>query len=123
MGGAIAEECRHYGVHVLLGPGANIKRNPLCGRNFEYFSEDPLLSGKMGAEEVNGVQSQGVGVSVKHFALKNSKNFRFMGNSVADERAMREIYLRSFERIVKDSRPATMMCAYNRINGTYCSEK
>lgn len=122
MGEAIAEECRHYGVHVLLGPGANIKRNPLCGRNFEYFSEDLLLSGKMGAAEVNGVQSQGVGVSVKHFALNNSENYRFMGNSVADERAMREIYLRSFERIVKESRPATVMCAYNRINGTYCSE-
>lgn len=122
MGQAIGEECRHYGVHVLLGPGANIKRNPLCGRNFEYFSEDPLLSGKMGAAEVQGVQSRGVGVSVKHFALNNSENYRFMGDSVADERAMREIYLKSFERIVRESRPATMMCAYNRINGTYCGE-
>lgn len=122
MGAAIGQECKHYGVHVLLGPGANIKRNPLCGRNFEYFSEDPLLSGKMGAAEVQGVQSQGVGVSVKHFALNNSENYRFMGNSVADERAMREIYLKSFERIVKDGHPATMMCAYNQINGTYCSE-
>lgn len=122
MGAAIGEECRHYGVHVLLGPGANIKRNPLCGRNFEYFSEDPLLSGEMGAAEVKGVQSQGVGVSVKHFALNNSENFRFIGNSVVDERAMREIYLKSFERIVKEGHPATMMCAYNRINGTYCAE-
>lgn len=122
MGAAIAEECRHYGVHVLLGPGANIKRNPLCGRNFEYFSEDPLLSGKMGAAEVQGVQSKGVGVSVKHFALNNSENYRFMGNSVADDRAMREIYLKSFERIVKEGHPATMMCAYNRINGTYCAD-
>lgn len=122
MGEAIAQECRHYGVHVLLGPGANIKRNPLCGRNFEYFSEDPLLSGRMGAAEVAGVQSGGVGTSVKHFALNNSENYRFMGDSVADERAMREIYLRSFERIVKEGAPATMMCAYNRINGVYCSE-
>ncbi|MGN1025975.1 MAG: glycoside hydrolase family 3 N-terminal domain-containing protein, partial [Faecousia sp.] len=122
MGAAIGQECRHYGVHVLLGPGANIKRNPLCGRNFEYFSEDPLLSGKMGAAEVQGVQSQGVGVSVKHFAMNNSENYRFMGNSVVDERAMREIYLRSFERIVKEGHPATMMCAYNQINGVFCSE-
>ncbi|MGN0506936.1 MAG: glycoside hydrolase family 3 C-terminal domain-containing protein [Lachnospiraceae bacterium] len=122
MGRAIAEECRHYGVHVLLGPGANIKRNPLCGRNFEYFSEDPLLSGTMAAAEVEGVQSGGVGVSVKHFALNNSENYRFMGDSIADERAMREIYLKSFERIVKEAHPATMMCAYNKINGTFCSE-
>lgn len=122
MGEAIGEECRYYGVHVLLGPGANIKRNPLCGRNFEYFSEDPLLSGAMGAAEVQGVQTKGVGVSVKHFALNNSENYRFMGNSVADERAMREIYLKSFERIVREAHPATMMCAYNKINGTYCAE-
>ena len=122
IGEAIGGECRQYGVHVLLGPGVNSKRNPLCGRNFEYFSEDPLLSGKMGAAEVQGVQSRGVGVSVKHFALNNSENYRFMGNSIADERAMREIYLKAFERIVKESRPATMMCAYNQINGTFCSE-
>lgn len=122
MGEAIAEECRHYGVHMLLGPGANIKRNPLCGRNFEYFSEDPLLSGELAAAEVQGVQSKGVAVSVKHFALNNSENYRFMGDSIVDERAMREIYLKSFERIVKESHPATMMCAYNQINGSYCSE-
>lgn len=122
MGEAIGRECRHYGVHVLLGPGVNIKRNPLCGRNFEYFSEDPLLSGAMGAAEVQGVQSQGVGVSVKHFALNNSENYRFMGDSVVDERAMREIYLKSFERVVRQGQPATVMCAYNRINGVYCSE-
>ena len=122
MGAAIGQECRHYGVHVLLGPGVNIKRNPLCGRNFEYFSEDPLLSGKMGAAEVQGIQSQGVGACVKHFALNNTENYRFMGNSAADERAMREIYLKSFERVVKEGHPASMMCAYNQINGTYCSE-
>lgn len=122
MGKAIGEEALHYGIDVLLGPGACIKRNPLCGRNFEYFSEDPYLAGKMGAAEVNGVQSQGVGVSVKHFALNNAENFRFVGDSVCDMRAIREIYLKVFETIVKESKPHTMMCAYNKINGEYCSE-
>ena len=122
MGEAIAEECRFFGIHTLLGPGVNIKRNPLCGRNFEYFSEDPYLAGVMGAAEVNGVQSRGVGVSVKHFALNNSENYRFMGNSVASEKTMRALYLKQFEYIVKNAHPATIMCAYNRVNGTYCSE-
>jgi beta-glucosidase len=122
MGEAIGRECRYYGVHTLLGPGVNIKRNPLCGRNFEYFSEDPYLAGVMGAAEVDGVQSTGVGVSLKHFALNNSENFRFMGNSVASEKTMREIYLKPFGYIVKHARPATVMCAYNQINGTFCSE-
>ena len=111
MGAAIAEECRHYGVHVLLGPGVNLKRNPLCGRNFEYFSEDPYLASEMAIGEVEGVQSKGVGVSVKHFALNNSENYRFMGNSVASEETMRKLYLKVFERIVKKAKPATMMCA------------
>ena len=122
MGAAIAEEMLHYGIDVLLGPGACIKRNPLCGRNFEYFSEDPLLAGKMAAAEVNGVQSKGVGVSVKHFALNNAENFRFMGDSICDVRAVREIYLKVFEIIVKESKPHTLMCAYNKINGEYCCE-
>lgn len=122
MGEAIAEECAHYGVNVLLGPGTNIKRNPLAGRNFEYFSEDPYLAGKMATAEVNGVQSNGTGVSVKHFALNNSENFRFMGDSVCDMRAIREIYLKPFEIIVKESKPQTVMCAYNKINGTYCCQ-
>ena len=122
MGEAIAAECRHYGVHVLLGPGVNIKRNPTCGRNFEYFSEDPLLASEMAIGEVEGLQSRGVGASVKHFALNNSENYRFMGNSVASEKAMREIYLKVFERIVKKANPATVMCAYNQVNGVYCSE-
>lgn len=122
MGRAIAEECLHYGISVLLGPGANIKRNPLGGRNFEYFSEDPLLSAKMAAAEIRGVQSKGIGVSLKHFALNNSENYRLLGDSVCDMRAMREIYLKSFERIVKESRPQTVMCAYNKINGCYCSQ-
>ena len=123
IGVAIGKEAHKYGIHVVLGPGANIKRNPLAGRNFEYFSEDPYLAGKMAAAEVDGIQSEGVGVSVKHFALNNAENFRFMGNSVADERAIREIYLKVFEIAVKESHPATMMCAYNAINGEYCSQK
>ncbi|MBQ6570210.1 MAG: glycoside hydrolase family 3 C-terminal domain-containing protein, partial [Clostridia bacterium] len=122
MGRAIAEECRYYGVHTLLGPGVNIKRNPLCGRNFEYFSEDPLLAGEMGAAMTQGVQSGGVGVCIKHFALNNSENYRFMGNSVAGEKTIRNIYLKPFEIIVKKVKPASIMCAYNRINGTFCSE-
>ena len=122
IGAAIGRECRHYGVHTLLGPGVNIKRNPLCGRSFEYFSEDPYLAGVMGAAMVEGVQSQGVGVSVKHFAMNNSENYRFMGNSVASENTIRNLYLKPFEYIVKHAHPATMMCAYNQINGVYCSE-
>ena len=122
IGVAIGKEAHKYGIHVVLGPGANIKRNPLAGRNFEYFSEDPYLAGKLAAAEVDGIQSEGVGVSVKHFALNNAENFRFMGNSVADERAIREIYLKVFEMVVKDAHPATMMCAYNAINGEYCSQ-
>ena len=92
MGEAIAEECRFFGVHTLLGPGVNIKRNPLCGRNFEYFSEDPLLAGRMGAAEVEGVQSKGVGVSVKHFALNNLEDNRQGNNAHCTERAIREIF-------------------------------
>ncbi|MBQ8160388.1 MAG: glycoside hydrolase family 3 C-terminal domain-containing protein [Clostridia bacterium] len=122
MGEAIGRECRHYGVHTLLGPGVNIKRNPLCGRNFEYFSEDPYLAGVLGAAMVEGVQSQGVGACVKHFAMNNSENFRFMGNSVASENTCRNMYLKPFEYIVKHARPASMMCAYNQINSVYCSE-
>ena len=122
IGEAIAEECRYYGVDVLLGPAVNIKRNPRCGRNFEYFSEDPYLTAEMGEGLVSGAQSKGVGVSVKHFAANNSENYRFMGNSVVDERALREIYLKAFERIVKHTSPASLMCAYNQINGEFCSE-
>ena len=122
IGRAMAKECHRYGVHVVLGPSANIKRNPLAGRNFEYFSEDPYLAGKLAAAEVRGIQSEGVGVSAKHFALNNSENYRFMGDSVCDMRAAREIYLKVFERIVKEGKPSTLMCAYNKINGEYCSQ-
>ena len=122
IGRAIGEECRYYGVHMLLGPGVNIKRNPLCGRNFEYYSEDPLLAGKFGSAFVRGVQSMGVSACLKHFALNNQENFRFVGNSVADERAMREIYLKPFETAVKEGKPGAVMSSYNRINGTFASE-
>lgn len=122
MGEAIAEECKYYRVNILLGPGANIKRNPLCGRNFEYFSEDPLLAGKLAAAEIRGVQTQGVGVSMKHFALNNSENYRFMGDSIADLRAIHELYLRVFEIAVKEAHPVSVMCAYNKINGEYCCQ-
>ena len=122
MGKALAEEARHYGISVILGPGANIKRNPLAGRNFEYFSEDPLLSGKMAAGEVRGIESGGVGACLKHFACNNSENYRFMGDSILDKRALKEIYLKSFEIAVKEGKPETIMCAYNKINGTYCCQ-
>lgn len=122
IGRAIGEECRYYGVHMLLGPGVNIKRNPFCGRNFEYYSEDSLLAGKFGAAFVRGVQSMGVSACLKHFALNNQENFRFVGNSVADERAIREIYLKPFETAVKEGKPGAVMSSYNRINGTFASE-
>lgn len=122
MGEAIGQECRHYGVHLLLGPGVNIKRNPLCGRNFEYFSEDPLLAAAMGSAQVKGLKTHDIGCAVKHFALNNNENYRFVGDSVADERAKREIYLRAFERIVKEASPATLMSAYNRVDGEYCAQ-
>lgn len=109
-------------IGILLGPGVNIKRSPLAGRNFEYFSEDPLLSGRMGVNYVKGVQSQGVGVSVKHFAANNRENQRFTSSSNIDERTLREIYLSQFERIVKEAQPATIMASYNKINGELVSQ-
>jgi beta-glucosidase len=122
MGAAIGRESAARGVHVLLAPGVNIKRNPLCGRNFEYLSEDPLVSGELGAAFVEGVQSEGVGTSVKHFAGNSNEDFRFVGDSLVDERALREIYLRAFQRIVTRAHPTTVMAAYNALNGTACSE-
>ncbi|WP_431219924.1 glycoside hydrolase family 3 N-terminal domain-containing protein [Leifsonia xyli] len=122
LGAAIGHEAVDMNVDVMLGPGVNIKRNPLCGRNFEYFSEDPLVSGVFGAAFVQGVQSQGVAASVKHFAANSNEDYRFVGDSLVDERALREIYLRQFERIVREAKPATVMCAYNAVNGTFSSD-
>jgi beta-glucosidase len=122
MGEAIAREASDLGVDVVLAPGVNIKRNPLCGRNFEYFSEDPLVSGVFGASFVKAVEERGVATSVKHFAANSNEDFRFVGDSIVDERALREIYLRQFERIVKEAEPSTVMCAYNAINGTFSSD-
>lgn len=122
MGEAMGEECLAEKVSVILGPGVNMKRSPLCGRNFEYFSEDPLLAGELAAGLINGVQSKGVGTSIKHFAVNSQEKRRMTIDSVVDERAMREIYLTAFEIAVKKSQPWTVMNAYNRLNGTYCSD-
>ena len=122
MGQALGEECIALKVDVLLGPGTNMKRTPLCGRNFEYFSEDPYLAGEMAASLINGVQSKGVGTSLKHFAVNNQEFERFSINAKVDERTLREIYLPAFETAVKKAQPWTVMCAYNKLNGTYCSE-
>lgn len=121
-GEALGEECLAEQVSVLLGPGTNIKRSPVCGRNFEYFSEDPLLAGKMSASLINGVQSKGIGTSLKHFACNSQEAFRMVVDEVVDERAMREIYLTAFEIAVKESQPWTIMNSYNRINGVYASQ-
>ena len=122
MGAALGEECLAEGVSVLLGPGTNMKRSPLCGRNFEYFSEDPVLAGEMAAAWISGLQSKGVGASLKHFAVNNQETRRMTVSVVADERTLREIYLTAFEKAVKRAHPWTVMNAYNRLNGTYCSE-
>lgn len=122
VGEALGRECQAEGVAVLLGPGTNIKRSPLCGRNFEYFSEDPYLSSEMAARHIEGVQSQGVGTSLKHFAANNQEHRRMSTDAVVDERTLREIYLASFEGAVKQARPWSVMCSYNRVNGSYASE-
>ena len=121
-GRAIGEEGLSYGVDVVLGPGVNIKRNPLCGRNFEYFSEDPYIAGAMGAAWVQGAQSTGAGTSLKHFAANNQEYKRFNGNSQVDERTMRELYLPAFETVVKTAHPETVMCSYPRINNVHASD-
>jgi len=122
VGIALGEECQAEGVSIILGPSANIKRSPLCGRNFEYFSEDPYLSSQMAEYHIKGVQSQGVGTSLKHFAANNQEHRRMSVDTIVDERALREIYLASFEEAVKQAQPWTVMCAYNKVSGEYCSE-
>ena len=122
VGAAIGEEARRQGVDVVLGPGVNIKRHPLCGRNFEYFSEDPVVSGRLGAAMVRGIQSRGVGACLKHFAANSQEHARMVSDSVVDERTLRELYLAPFEYVVRHARPWSVMTAYNKLNGVYCSE-
>ncbi|MET8992293.1 glycoside hydrolase family 3 C-terminal domain-containing protein [Nonomuraea wenchangensis] len=122
IGAALAREATALGVDVVLGPGVNIKRSPLCGRNFEYFSEDPHVSGVMGAALVDGIQSLGIGACVKHFAVNNQETDRMRVSADVDERTLRELYLPAFEHIVREARPYTVMAAYNRINGVHACE-
>ncbi|MBQ6514579.1 MAG: glycoside hydrolase family 3 C-terminal domain-containing protein [Clostridia bacterium] len=122
MGEAIGDSCQHEKLSVVLGPAVNIKRSPLCGRNFEYFSEDPYLAGKMATAMIRGIQSRNVGTSIKHFALNSQEHRRMSSSSDADERTIREIYFPAFEMAVKEAKPWTVMCSYNRINGVYASE-
>lgn len=122
MGKTLGEECQAEKVSVLLGPGSNIKRSPLCGRNFEYFSEDPYLAGKMAAAQIKGIQIKDVGTAMKHYAVNNQEYNRMSCSSNLSERALREIYLTPFEIAVKEAKPKTLMCSYNKVNGTYASE-
>lgn len=122
VGAALGEEAVDQGVDVVLGPGVNIKRHPLCGRNFEYFSEDPVVSGELGAAMVRGIQSRGVSACLKHFAGNSQEHARMVSDSIIDERALREVYLAPFEQVVRQARPHSIMTAYNRLNGAYCSQ-
>jgi beta-glucosidase len=122
IGRAIAEEATDQGISLVLGPGVNIKRSPLCGRNFEYFSEDPYLSGELGAAFVRGVQGAGVGACLKHLAANSQEKNRMVSDSTVDERTLRCLYLPAFENVVKNAKPASVMCSYNMLNGTYASE-
>jgi beta-glucosidase len=122
MGKALAEECLALDVDMLLGPGVNMKRSPLGGRNFEYFSEDPFLAGEMAASFINGIQTHGVGTSLKHYAANNQEFQRFSISAEVDERTLREIYLAAFEKAVKQAQPWSVMCSYNKVNGTFASE-
>ncbi len=122
VGQALGRESKAEQVGVILGPAVNIKRSPLCGRNFEYLSEDPYLAGQLAKHHILGVQSQGVGTSLKHFAVNNQEKLRMTIDVLVDERTLREIYLPAFETAVKEAQPWTVMCSYNKINGTYAAE-
>ena len=122
IGAAIGQEAKEQGVGLVLGPGANLKRNPLCGRNFEYFSEDPYLAGKLAAGFIRGAEAQGISTSLKHFAVNSQEKSRFTSNSVLDDRTLRELYLTVFEIAVKEGKPSTVMCAYPKLNGVHCSD-
>ncbi|MEG0308001.1 MAG: glycoside hydrolase family 3 C-terminal domain-containing protein [Clostridium sp.] len=122
LGVALGEECQAEDVSIILGPGVNIKRSPLCGRNFEYYSEDPYLSSQLAKNQIQGTQSQGVGTSIKHFAANNQEHRRMTIDTIIDERALREIYLASFETAIREAKPWTVMCSYNKLDGEFCSE-
>lgn len=122
MGDALAAECIHRGVSMLLGPGVNIKKNILCGRNFEYFSEDPVLAGELAAAYITGLEENGVAACLKHFAVNNQEKYRTETSVEIDERTLREIYLRAFEIAIKKANPTSVMCAYNKVNAVWCSE-
>lgn len=122
MGKVLGRECQAEGVSVILGPAVNIKRSPLCGRNFEYYSEDPLVASEMAGSLIEGIQSQNVGTSIKHFLANNQETRRMTVSSRIDERTLREIYLAAFEGAVTKKKPWTVMCSYNKINGVYAAE-
>jgi beta-glucosidase len=122
IGGMMALECRAQKTGMLLAPGVNIKRNPLCGRNFEYLSEDPLLAGEMATGFIKGLQNNGVGACLKHYAANSQETQRMISDSIVDERALQEIYLKGFGIAIKKAQPWTVMSAYNLVNGTYCSD-
>ena len=122
MGEALGKEAHDLDVNVLLGPGMNIKRNPLCGRNFEYYSEDPIVAGRMAAGLIRGIQSNGVSACPKHFAVNSQELRRQASNSVVDERTMRELYLTGFEIAVREAKPMSIMTSYNEVNGVYAHE-
>jgi len=122
MGEVLGDEAKYFGINLLLGPAINIHRNPLCGRNFEYYSEDPFLSGKIASSFVKGIESRNVGACIKHFACNNNEKYRYIGDSIVDKRALHEIYLKPFEMVINEANPYAIMTSYNRINGEFASE-